>query len=112
MSENYGVPTGYVPRAHTLGAYPPGAPTWTCLAEGCGKVHYSAADYNACKESHVMREEAIQQAVDDYILMERKARAWDALEHVLRQAPAQITPDEVLRRMRNLVHPAPAGSTR
>jgi hypothetical protein len=43
----------------------------------------------------------IAQAVDDYLLMERKARAWDALR-------AQLFPSEsrVLALMDRLVHPA------
>lgn len=53
-----------------------------------------------------MYEADIQAAVDHQIELERKAAAWDALAYVLRQAPEQITPDDVLRRMHNLVHPA------
>lgn len=50
--------------------------TWTCLT--CMTVHHSAAAYTTCQQAH-READPVQQAVDDYILMERKARAWDDL---------------------------------
>lgn len=92
MNDSYGVPTGVVPRTHTPGAYPPGVPTWTCLSEGCGRVHYSIEAYDACKASHVTTEQIIQQAVDDYLLMERKARAWDQLKALCAVSTDPVAP--------------------
>ncbi len=58
------------------------------------------------------REKAIAKAVDDYLLMERKARAWDALQaEVLRWARGHDR-QLVLELMNKLVHPAPAQSKR
>ena len=43
--------------------------------------------------------------IDRQLEIERKARAWDSLRHILEQAPAQITPADVLRRMDTLAGP-------
>ena len=53
----------------------------------------------------VDREAAVQQAVDDYLLMERKARAWDALLRT-RSDPVLIA------EMNAIVHPTPPAATR
>lgn len=76
----YGVPTGVVPRldAAVVSAQQP-APR--------------PKEFGA----------AIQKAIDEHLLIERKASAWDALQHILQQAPAQISPADVLRRMANLL---------
>lgn len=48
---------------------------------------------------------AIQQAVDDYLLMERKARAWDELRAWVEDEEPHG--DAILDRMDAFVHPAP-----
>lgn len=49
-------------------------------------------------------QEAAAKAVDDYLLMERKARAWDAL--------LRVTNDPILLATMNaMVHPAQGSST-
>ena len=48
----------------------------------------------------------VAKAVDDYLLMERKARAWDELRRRLFPSEARV-----LAEMDRLVHPAPASST-
>jgi hypothetical protein len=60
---DYGVPTGAVPRIETvLGEEPPGKIT----------LRTGARPKTPCVDR-------LQKAVDDYILMERKAKAWDEL---------------------------------
>lgn len=92
-TDPYGVPTGYVPRVKPAGP--------------ADLVHYDAiaAGYTPRAQMHG---EAIQQAVDDYILMERKARAWDRLSEIYVQTP-HLT---LLTAFAKLEHPAPTSSTR
>lgn len=71
-SDPYGVPTGVVPRVP--------APQFDDETDG------------------VVLVDPIAQAVDDYLLMERKARAWDELR--------AMAGGEVLAMMDALVHPA------
>ena len=73
---DYGVPTGVVPRlpnAQFVAALPEGFDGRTRLAALCG------GEVVVAHPDHAPRFYAapIQQAVDDYLLMERKARAWD-----------------------------------
>lgn len=49
----------------------------------------------------VQKVDPIQQAVDDYLLMERKARAWDELRSALFPSERRV-----LALMDELVHPA------
>ena len=51
------------------------------------------------------REKAIAQAVDDYLLMERKARAWDALYAAVLQSNDPVAPT-VVDLLDRFVHPA------
>lgn len=91
-------PTGVVPRLNpaTLRPYAPDHPVDGTRTLPDFGVHGAA----------------IQQAVDDYILMERKARAWDEMrEEVLRWAIGRDR-DLVLELMGKLVHLAPTSSTR
>ena len=55
---------------------------------------------------------AIQQAVDDYLLMERKARAWDDLRRHLMCSGMVVSVQSTLDVMDALVHPAQQPSTR
>lgn len=52
----------------------------------------------------------IAKAVDDYLLMERKARAWDELRAVYAPIAGVVHAAEVVATMDALVHPAPAPS--
>lgn len=54
----------------------------------------------------------VQQAVDDYLLMERKARAWDELRRQYAPLIGMVHAPEVVACMDALVHPAPTSSTR
>lgn len=54
-----------------------------------------------------MYEAEIQQAIDDYLLMERKARAWDDALENFRNAGRQSLVDY----LESLVHPAQNPST-
>ena len=55
----------------------------------------------------------IAQAVDDYLLMERKARAWDAVRSSLLGEPEMARHmDRVLEAQRGVVHPAQDSSAR
>lgn len=56
--------------------------------------------------SGVLYADPIQQAVDDYLLMERKARAWDELRSKLEMDPLRGGVVGVLAMMDALVHPA------
>ena len=49
---------------------------------------------------------AIQRAVDDYLLMERKARAWDDLRRHLMCSGMAVSVQSTLDVMDALVHPA------
>ena len=73
----YGVPTGSVPRLNPA-TLRPFVPT----------------------SKYAPKPDPIAQAVDDYLLMERKARAWDAL----RERWSAVS--EVVDDMDRLVHPA------
>ena len=50
-------------------------------------------------------QEAIAQAIDDYLLMERKARAWDELRALCAKSDDPAAP-LVVELMARLVHPA------
>lgn len=63
----YGVPTGVVPRVSMTNPYFPPTPGEAVQLAG------------GLRPGAVMFADPVQQAVDDYLLMERKARAWDAL---------------------------------
>ena len=51
-------------------------------------------------------DKAVNKCIDDYLLMERKARAWDELRGELFPSEARV-----LALMDDLVHPAPNTST-
>lgn len=51
------------------------------------------------------RDKAITKAIDDYLLMERKARAWDALYAAVLQSSDPVAPT-VVDLMNRFVHPA------
>jgi hypothetical protein len=62
----YGVPTGVVPRVEAM--------------KGIDHFIYNPPlRRSAVAREAVLGPDPIQEAVDDYILMERKAKAWDAL---------------------------------
>lgn len=81
MSDPYGVPTGVVPR-----------PVFSGFVQVVGPAE--------------PKPDPIQQAVDDYLLMERKARAWDQLRDLLFPSESRV-----LAEMDRLVHPAQNPST-
>lgn len=58
-----------------------------------------------------MNDDPIQQAIDNYITMERKAKAWDDYIEALRIAiarehpgPCALSPAEVLKLLEGLMH--------
>ena len=67
LADPYGVPTGVVPRVSMTNPYFPPTPGEAVQLAG------------GLRPGAVMFADPVQQAVDDYLLMERKARAWDAL---------------------------------
>ena len=80
----YGVPTGSVPRLNPA-TLRPFVPT----------------------SKYAPKPDLIAQAVDNYLLMERKARAWEKLA-----VWAHMNDRELFDRMDDLVHPAQEPSTR
>ena len=80
----------------------------------CGGAH--AVDVGACdglrRPLEQVRKYAgpIARAVDDYLLMERKARAWDELEQ--RATSCEVTARDVLALRDAVVHPAHDSSAR
>ena len=89
----YGVPAGSVPRLNPA-TLRPFVPT----------------------SKYAPKPDPIAQAVDDYLLMERKARAWDEVRaHIvgsLRLRHLDADCGEILDLMDRLVHPAQEPSTR
>lgn len=71
---------------------------------------FDQAEASLERQRVLPNEPAIQQAVDDWLLMERKARAWDEL--VQRATSCDITAAQVLALEDILVHPAREPSTR
>ena len=103
---DYGVPTGVVPRlpnAQFVAALPEGFDEHTQLAV------LPAGGVVAVHPDHAPRFYAapIQQAVDNYLLMERKARAWDELR-AFADRHGQIG---LVAQMDSFVHPAHDPST-
>ncbi len=82
IGDPYGVPAGVVPRVKVDIALPK---AYTPTRAG----------------------DPLAQAVDDYLLMERKARAWEKLA-----VWAHMNDRELFDRMDDLVHPAQEPSTR
>ncbi len=93
LADPYGVPTGVVPRGMASGfarKLPPGYDERTRIgaAAADGRVVVANPDQPvmvidppglANVGFGSLGSDPVQQAVDDYLLMERKARAWDAL---------------------------------
>jgi hypothetical protein len=50
-----------------------------------------------------MNSDHIQKAIDDYMLMERKARAWDELRAALEATPDQPIASVILNKMQTLI---------
>jgi hypothetical protein len=87
----YGVPTGAVPRVYF----------WGYLREDHGmKIKGNPLP--------PLQPDPVAQAVDDYLLMERKARAWDELRAVVgAEAPAlSAAAWAEVEKLDALVHPA------
>ena len=72
---------------------------------GDGTVTYTLAALTALRYDG-----PIAPAVDDYLLMERKARAWDELEQ--RATSCEVTARDVLALRDAVVHPAHDSSAR
>lgn len=92
----YGVPTGYVPR-ESFSGYVRTEPVAAALDNHSTVL----VDMRTGRWAP-----AVDKAVDDYLLMERKARAWDELRaEVLRWARGHDR-ELVLELMDKIVHPA------
>lgn len=123
----HGVPTGYVPRALGPRVDADDAPdgytaipgSFAAACDGCAFEGSQPCPAPRCeaghradgcevvfvKRSRIEVPDIIRQAIDDYLLMERKARAWDEL----RAFADRMGQFGMVSQMDSFVHPAQTG---